>query len=89
MTLHVLTEASQNTALRISDTVTAQDEILLIQDGCFMAAFFAGSERKAGSIYILEADAAQRGIQVQNGICIITHDEWVTLTEKHNACATW
>jgi len=70
-----------------SHRASAEDLILLIEDGVFITTQQDLTEDKR--IRVLREDLAQRGLPEPSAITCITYSDWVRLTVESQHCLSW
>ena len=88
MTLHILSKGptARDIVSGCMEALGTGDAVLLIEDGvlCHLLEWPV-------KFYVLEADAAARGLQIEDGsnIPLIDHRKWVELCTMHSPVCSW
>lgn len=93
MTLHIIKSAKADTITQVEELITDGDQILLVEDGCYL---YTLAKQKlvipSRTILALSDHMQARGLADKasaNGIELITFKQWVLLTHRHPQSASW
>lgn len=92
MTLHIIKSASADVISRLPDIISDEDQILLIEDACYLHSIAQQTLVTQASILALTEHMQTRGLLAKaqaSGIRMISFKEWVLLTHKHPQAVTW
>ena len=90
-TLHLFT-AGLAAATRLDTllaALSADDCVLLLDDGVLWAAHPRWDAGCAAPVYVLADQARARGATLQSGIQAIDTAQWLALACQHERCLTW
>ena len=100
-TLHTLNKTAQDYALnlRLSQTISDNDEVILIEDGVYQCLTLFTTQNTehdsawpilSKSIYALKDDALARGIPMTTeGIIFVSYEEFVQFSLSHKKVISW
>ena len=93
MTLHIIKSAKADSILQILELATEDDQILLVEDGCYLYSLAKDKLAEAcTSIFALSDHMQARGLSdkaKKSGIELIDFKQWVLLTHKHPQSTSW
>ncbi|PKH23894.1 sulfurtransferase complex subunit TusB [Enterobacterales bacterium CwR94] len=76
-------------------TLSADDHLLLLQDGVLAAMagsrYWAALENAGIPVSVLDVDVAARGLsaQISNSVSQVSYNDFVMLTERHSQQMSW
>lgn len=93
MTLHIIKSAKADTITQIEELIAAEDQVLLVEDGCYLHTLAKQVLALPDSTILALSDHMQaRGLTDKasaNGIELITFKQWVLLTHRHPQSTSW
>jgi|TARA_B110000003_G_C16230714_1_gene371085 sulfur relay protein TusB/DsrH len=93
MALHIIKSAKADTLLQAAELASSEDQILLLEDGCYLYSIAQQSFAELQHPIQALADHMQaRGLSKKAsdlGIELISLKQWVLLTHRHPQSTTW
>lgn len=92
MTLHIIKSAKANTVAQVSELISEGDQVLLLEDGCYLYTLAKQITESSNSILALADHMQARGLSAKAnaaGIELISVRQWVLLTHRHPQSTSW
>ena len=93
MTLHIIKSAKADTITLVEELMSAGDQVLLVEDGCYLYTLAKQKLAVSNSSILALSDHMQaRGLAdkaCDSGIELITFKQWVLLTHQHPQSTSW
>jgi sulfur relay protein TusB/DsrH len=93
MTLHIIKSAKADTLIQVSELIAEGDQVLLLEDGCYL---YTVANKKlidlTSSILALSDHMQARGLSTKAsaaGIELISFKQWALLTHQHPQSTSW
>jgi sulfur relay protein TusB/DsrH len=93
MTLHIIKSAKADTLTQVSELIAEGDQVLLLEDGCYL---YTVANKKlidlTSSILALSDHMQARGLSTKAsaaGIELISFKQWALLTHQHPQSTSW
>ncbi len=89
MALHIIKSAQASAILELEDIFQQDDQILLLEDGCYLYTLTA---QKFPGAQALNDHMQSRGLSAKAtalGIKLITMKQWALMTRAHSQILTW
>jgi sulfur relay protein TusB/DsrH len=92
MTLHIIRSAKANTVAQVSELISEGDQVLLLEDGCYLYTLAKQVITSSNAILALADHMQARGLNAKAsaaGIELISVKQWVLLTHHHPQSTSW
>ena len=93
MTLHIIKSAKAEVIIQISELIAEGDQVLLLEDGCYLYTVAMQNLAAANNTILALSDHMQtRGLTSKAssaGIELINFKQWALLTRSHPQSTSW
>lgn len=93
MTLHIIKSAKAESIAHVSELIAEGDQVLLLEDGCYLYTIAKQNLTALGSPILALSDHMQaRGLAIKASsadIELISFKQWALLTHRHPQSTSW